>query len=272
MDWKEKTSDVIPSNSTTRVRVISLDLSVAPYREMQDWIMLKANSRESRTVCCANVHMVVEAKRDSRIAEAVNYADRVTPDGVPLLWAMRGLHAIEQERIAGMDLMISLLQQAAAEGVSVFFYGSTLQVLDKIRVVCSERFPNLRIAGMVSPPFRETKPEEDDAIVKQIASSQAGLVFVALGCPKQELWMAKMRGRIPAVMIGLGGALPLLAGYQNRAPYWIRQCGLEWIFRLVQEPRRLFKRYTVTNSLYIWYFGQQWIAKFWQCDSETVSM
>ncbi len=208
-------------------------------------------------VCFANAHMVIEARRNPVIAQAVNQADWITPDGVPLVWAMRGLYDVHQDRIAGMDVTATILQQAADEGVPVFFYGSTPQLLERIRKTCMERFPALEIAGTLSPPFRPTTPDEDDDTIAQITRSGAGLVFVALGCPKQELWMSRVQGRIPAVMLGIGNALAVLVGEEERSPQWMQQAGLEWCFRLAQEPKRLIKRYAVTNSLYIYYVLRQ---------------
>jgi len=245
------------SLTNPRVNLISLNVSIGSYNYVQNWMIQEARQRVSRMVCFANVHMVIEARRNPLIAEAVNNADWVTPDGVPLAWAMRGLHYVKQERVAGMDITASLLEQAARDSVSVFFYGSTPQVLERIRKKCNERFPTLQIAGVLSPPFRPSTPEEDEATIKQIAESGAGLLFVALGCPKQELWMSRMQGRIPAVMLGIGNALAVFAGEEARSPAWMQRAGLEWCFRLAQEPRRLFKRYALTNSLYIYYVLRQ---------------
>lgn len=240
-----------------RVRIVDLVVSVSSYAQLIDSIMGAAHQREPRRICFANVHMAVEARRSVAIAEAVNGADWVVPDGVPLLWAIRGLYGMNQERIAGMDAITTLLERAATEGVSVFFYGSTPAVLEGVRRVSQEAYPSLRVAGMVSPPFRPATINEDESIIAQIAASGAGLVFVALGCPKQELWMARMQGRIPAVLLGVGGALPVMAGHQTRAPHWIQRIGMEWCFRLAQDPGRLFKRYAVTNFLYIYYILRQ---------------
>ena len=253
-----------------RAPIISLNVSQGQYGHVQDWIIAQAHRRESRMICCANVHMVVEAHRNPAIAQAVNQADWVTPDGVPLVWAMRGLHGIRQERIAGMDLVATLLRRAADEGVSVFFYGSTPQLLDRIRQTCQEQFPALKIAGMLSPPFRPSTPEEDNETIEQISRSRAGLVFVALGCPKQELWMSRVQGRVPAVMLGIGNALAVIAGEEARSPRWMQKAGLEWCFRLAQEPKRLFKRYAVTNSLYVYYILRYLLMPRTQPMTETV--
>lgn len=242
-----------------RARVVSLDLSIGDYAEFQEVIIEAARRKQSKRICFANAHMIVEAKRNHKIAQAVNGSDWVAVDGVPLIWALRGLHRIEQERVAGMDLMPSLLYRAAEENLSVFFYGSTPEILDQTVKKCRQRFPGLVIAGIESPPFRSLTPQEEQESVDRITGSGAGLVFVALGCPKQELWMARMQGRIPAVMLGIGAALPLLAGSISRAPLWVRTAGMEWVYRLGQEPRRLLKRYLTVNSRYVWYLAAQFL-------------
>jgi len=249
------------ADALQRTKLISLNISVGSYNHVQDWMIQEARRRVSRMVCFANVHMVVEAQRNVTISKAVNNADWVTPDGVPLVWTMRGLHQVKQERIAGMDITASLLERAAKEGISVFFYGSTPQLLNRIREVCNEQFPSLRIAGMISPPFRAPTAAEDSETIAQISASGAGLVFVALGCPKQELWMSRMQGKIPAVMLGIGNALAVFAGEEDRSPSWMQKAGLEWCFRLAQEPKRLLKRYAVTNTLYIYYIVRQLLSK-----------
>lgn len=261
MPDQENYTPQIRTDNTRRTNLISLNVSVGSYNAVQDWMIQEAGQRVSRMVCFANVHMVVEAQRNAAIAKAVNNADWVTPDGVPLAWAMRGLHNVKQERVAGMDMTASMLERAADEGISVFFYGSTPQLLKRIYDVCHERYPKLQIAGMISPPFRAPTAAEDSETIAQISASGAGLVFVALGCPKQELWMSRMQGKIPAVMLGIGNALAVFAGEEERSPGWMQKAGLEWCFRLAQEPRRLLKRYAVTNTLYIYYITRQLIAQ-----------
>lgn len=219
--------------------------------------MAAARRGESRTACFANVHMTVEAQHDPAFARLVNGADWVTADGVPLTWALRLLDGIRQPRVAGIDMLPDLVRQAAAEGLPVFFYGSTPEVLARTVAVCQERHPGLQIAGTLSPPFRPLTEAEETEVVETINASGARLVFVALGCPKQERWIARMRGRIGAVLLGIGGALPILAGTQRRSPRWMQQNGLEWAYRLAVEPRRLFKRYARTNTLFLLYLTRQ---------------
>lgn len=251
------------SSETTalpRARVVSLGITSATFASVKEAILEAAHLGESRTVCFPNAHMVVEAQQKPELAKAVNNSDWVLADGVPLLWAIKRLYGHEQERVAGMDMMPALLEQAAIEQIPVLFYGSTTERLNEAAAVCYQRYPGLKIAGLISPPFRPLTPTEEEAEVEQIIQSGARLVFVALGCPKQELWMGRMRGRIPAVMLGIGGALPILTGEHKRAPAWIRSMGLEWVFRLALEPRRLFRRYATTNALYVWHLSRQMIG------------
>jgi N-acetylglucosaminyldiphosphoundecaprenol N-acetyl-beta-D-mannosaminyltransferase len=217
-----------------------------------------AAHHESRYVCNCNVHSVMTATQDAEFARVVNEADMVTPDGAPVAWMLRRLGYVDQQRINGPDLMWrycennqGLDSRLRENDGGVFFYGSTEETLAALKLKLLAAFPDLKIAGAMSPPFRTLAPDEDAAIVDQINASGAGVVFVSLGCPKQELWMAAHRGRIHAVMIGVGAAFDYHAGTIKRAPKWMQDCGLEWLHRLVSEPRRLWRRYLVTNTLFV---------------------
>ncbi|MBC3788256.1 WecB/TagA/CpsF family glycosyltransferase [Spirosoma utsteinense] len=205
--------------------------------------------------------MTVEATQDADFAEVVNGADWVATDGVPITWALNMQYGIEQDRIAGFDIMSDLIRRAAEEQLPILFYGSTPDVLNVAVANCRELHPTIRIAGTFSPPFRPLTAAEEEAMISFINQSGARLVFVALGCPKQERWMAHMRGKIQAVMIGIGGALPLLAGTQGRSPAWMRNAGLEWTYRLAMEPRRLFKRYAITNSFFVFRLTKELLGR-----------
>jgi N-acetylglucosaminyldiphosphoundecaprenol N-acetyl-beta-D-mannosaminyltransferase len=200
----------------------------------------------------ANVHMFIEAQRDRSFLNIVNNANIVTPDGKPLCIALKWLYGIEQERVAGMDLLPALLKEAELNKLKVAFYGGSEETLQQTEFTCKKLHPNLLQPLFISPPFRQLTDEEENDHISQINEFGTHILFVALGCPKQEKWMAAMKGRINATMIGIGGALPVFAGTQKRAPKWMQRTSLEWLFRLVQEPRRLFKRYLITNSLFIW--------------------
>lgn len=232
-------------------RVVSLDLSTGPYQVFVEQIVLLGEQRTTSYVCVANVHMCIEVWQNPDFDSVVNNADIATPDGMPLAKSLKLLYGIDQERVAGMDLLPDLITEAEKRGLSLFFYGSTDEVLEKITARIGREHPGAKIAGAYSPPFRPLSDDEEQAIVKRINDSGANLVMVALGCPKQEMWMARHKGKINAVMVGVGGAFPVYAGTQDRAPQWMQQCSLEWLYRLYQEPRRLFKRYVVTNSLFL---------------------
>lgn len=216
-----------------------------------------AAARESRYVCICNVHSVVTARQDPAFADVVREADMATPDGAPVAWLMRRLGMASQERINGPDLMWRYCAQAAQRGESIYLYGGRQQTLDILQRRLMEAFPGLRIAGTHSPPYRPLTVAEDEAVVEAINASGAGTVWVSLGCPKQEKWMAEHRGRINAVMVGVGAAFDYHAGTIPRAPLWIQRNGLEWLHRLCSEPRRLWKRYLVTNTLFVFYAGMQ---------------
>lgn len=237
--------------SRNTIPVLGCPIDAVEWADARARIGRWAAAHESRYVCLSNVHSVVLANREQGFGRALRLADMATPDGAPVAWAMRRFGAPAQRRICGPDLMLALCDDAAEAGLPVFLYGSTQATLERLRDNLLRRFPRLRIAGLVSPPFRPLSDAEEDAIVARINDSGAALVFVGLGCPKQELWMQRHRGRIHAVMLGVGAAFDFHAGTLARAPRWMQRCGLEWLHRLASEPRRLWKRYLVTNSRFI---------------------
>lgn len=239
-------------------RLICLDLTIYSYFNFLDQIFLLGSNNISSYVCVANVHMLIEAFFDKNFCEIVNNANLVSSDGVPLAKGINILYGINQERIAGMDILPDLLKLAEKGNVSVFFYGGTDLMLKKTHDFCSMKYPYLKIGGFISPPFRPLTNIEEEEYIRKINESGAGFVFVALGCPKQEKWMASMKGRINACMIGIGGALPVMVGIQKRAPEWMQKYGLEWVYRLYQEPKRLFGRYFKTNTIFIYLFIKEY--------------
>jgi N-acetylglucosaminyldiphosphoundecaprenol N-acetyl-beta-D-mannosaminyltransferase len=233
--------------------LISIDLSLGSYSDFLDKIIsLAGRGNCSEYVCLANVHMLVETYKNKKFTKAVNNSIITTPDGVPLTWGLKWLYGIKQERVSGMDLLPDLLRAASQLRIPVFFYGGTQEILEKTGEHIRKFYSGIPYTGIYSPPFRTLTPEEEQEIINTINASGAKIVFVSLGCPRQECWMASMKDRINGVMIGIGAALPVLAGIQKRAPHWMQTSGLEWLFRLFQEPGRLFKRYLITNSIYIY--------------------
>ena len=241
-------------------KVIGITVDALSFAQAQDRVLAWGHARESRYVVLTNVHMVVTAARKPDFGAVVATADLAAPDGAPVAWMQRKLGHAGQERVSGPDLTWALLQRCAAEGLPVYFFGSTPQTLGLLAERINTAFPALVVAGYEAPPFRPMTPEEDAESLARINASGAGLVFVGLGCPKQEYWMLAHRGRINAVMLGVGAAFDFHAGTVTRAPLWMRDNGLEWLHRLASEPRRLWRRYLVTNSLFIFMAAKQLLA------------
>jgi N-acetylglucosaminyldiphosphoundecaprenol N-acetyl-beta-D-mannosaminyltransferase len=207
------------------------------YGEAADAILERAALGEGGRVCVATVHMVMEAFDDPRFRRIVNGSELVTPDGMPLVFGLRALGVPGAARVYGPALMGLLCRRAEAAGVPVGFYGGRPEVREELVRRTALRFPRLRIAFSASPPFRPLRPEEERAAVEAIEESGARLLFVGLGCPKQERWMAAHRESLSCVMVGVGAAFDFLAGARAQAPAWLQRASLEWLFRLACEPR-----------------------------------
>ncbi len=241
--------------------VLGMPLDVLSWDEALGRIAAWAQARESRYVCISNAHSVVTGTQDPAFAGVLRGADMVTPDGAPVAWMLRRLGAPGQQRINGPDLMWRYCEQAAARRESIFLYGGAPETLALLQSRLLQAWPGLRIAGAVSPPFRALTADEQAAHIAQINASGAGTLWVSLGCPKQELWMAAQRGRVQAVMVGVGAAFDYHAGSLRRAPLWMQGAGLEWLHRLLSEPRRLWRRYLVTNTRFIWGAARQLLRR-----------
>lgn len=236
-------------------RVIDTRVHVTSYDDAARRALAWAASGQSRYVCACNVHMVMEAHDNPAFREVVNGADLVTPDGVPIMWALRLQGARNATRVYGPDLMLALCAAAQRAGVPVGLYGGEPAVLARLRTSLAARYPELEVAYAHSPPFGPVKVRPQDAAA--INTSGARILFVALGCPRQERWMALHRGRLDAVMVGVGAAFDFIAGAKPQAPRWIQRLGLEWAFRLYTEPRRLWRRYLKHNPRYVALLARQ---------------
>ncbi|MFL9710290.1 WecB/TagA/CpsF family glycosyltransferase [Methylobacillus sp. Pita1] len=243
------------------VKVLAADIDVITWQQAISRISSWATIHQSAYVCICNVHSVVSVTQSREFEDIVNQADMATPDGAPVAWMIRKQGYGHQERINGPDLMWKYCAHAEATSESIFLYGGTQTTLDILKEKLAQHFPQLNIVGMYSPPFRPLSAEEDQSIISQINKSGAGTVWVSLGCPKQEKWMAEHKGKINAVMIGVGAAFDYHAGTILRAPLWMQRNGLEWLHRLCSEPRRLWKRYLVTNSLFVFHVLKNVIGK-----------
>jgi N-acetylglucosaminyldiphosphoundecaprenol N-acetyl-beta-D-mannosaminyltransferase len=219
-----------------------------------------AQDRQSRVLFFAAVHMVMESIENLAFLRQLNSAGTIFPDGMPLVWALRALGEREDRRVCGPDATAAMLAAAEKAGVPVGFYGGSQAVLGALVKATRIRHPNLDIAFYESPPFRPLTHKEDVATVDRINSSGARLLFVGLGCPKQEHWIVEHLGRVRAVMFAVGAAFDFIAGSKRRAPLWMQHCGLEWAFRFATEPRRLAMRYLKHNPRFVIFFLRQLLA------------
>jgi N-acetylglucosaminyldiphosphoundecaprenol N-acetyl-beta-D-mannosaminyltransferase len=240
--------------------ILGMRVDGTSYPDAARTILSWAIQGESRYVCVATVNNVMEAHDHPGYLRVMNEADLVTPDGMPLVWGLRRLGVRGATRVYGPDLTPVVLDAAQAEGISVGFLGGAPEALHELLLAVGRRWPALRVTYASSPPFRALEPGEDRQMIQEIRDSGARIMFVGLGCPKQEQWMASHRGVVPAVMVGVGAAFDFLAGTKRQAPRVLQRIGMEWSFRLVMEPRRLWKRYLRHNPRFALLFGWQLLA------------
>ncbi|HUH81946.1 MAG TPA: WecB/TagA/CpsF family glycosyltransferase [Solirubrobacteraceae bacterium] len=245
-----------------RAEVLGIALAVSDYDRVISWMQEMVRLGARGYVTAAAVNLVMSAHEDPDTRAAVHGATLAVPDGQPLVWALRALGHREASRIYGPDLMARFCTRAAASGTPIYLYGGrTPEALELLRRRLEARFPGLVIAGGYSPPFREPTTVEQDEIAQEINSSGAQVVWVGIGQPKQERWMATMRPRLRApLLVGVGAAFDFHAGLVPQAPAWMQRNGLEWVYRLWQEPRRLWRRYARYNPLFVGGFARQYLA------------
>lgn len=231
--------------------ILDVPIHATSYTEATDQILAWARAGESRCVYAANVHSVIEAQDHGDFLDLLRRADLNTPDGMPLVWMLRLKGHRAQERVYGPALTLHLLAAAAAVGFPVGFFGSSPEVLDMLVTRMRERFPGLNISYIFSPPFRPMTAQEDAAIIEDIRAASVRILFIGLGCPKQERWADAHRETVGAVKIAVGAAFDFHAGVKPQAPAWMQRAGLEWLFRLLHEPGRLWKRYLHSNPRFI---------------------
>lgn len=217
-----------------------------------------ARERCGSYVCVSNVHMCMEVFDSPAFADQVNGANLVIPDGRPIYWAQRILGARAAKQVRGLDVMAALCRQSAESQLKIGLYGGSSEALvAEVRRHLEASYPGVDVAYVYSPPFRALTETEDNVVVTAIETSGVDILFVGIGCPKQEKWMAAHVDRLGCVMLGVGAAFDFIIGAKRHAPRWMQVLGLEWVFRLLSEPRRLWKRYLTTNPRFCWYFLQQ---------------
>jgi N-acetylglucosaminyldiphosphoundecaprenol N-acetyl-beta-D-mannosaminyltransferase len=235
--------------------ILGVGISSTSYAEVAEacsaWIADRRGNARTHYICVTSVHGIMTAVFDPEFRAELNGADIATPDGMPVVWALRSFGHPHQERVYGPDLMIVLCQQAARSGHRVFLYGSAPETLVCLQQHLIQLCPGLRIVGSYSPPFRPLTPEEDAGVTKLLVGAEPDLIFVGLSTPKQERWMSAHVAHVPGVMVGVGAAFDFHAGKLKQAPAWMQSRGLEWLFRLMMEPRRLWKRYLLITPLFL---------------------
>lgn len=245
-----------------KLRIHSIDIDHLSFAQSIEQVMTWGKNHISSFVCFVNVHMTIEAHKDPAFRHKLAQASLAVSDGKPVAIACNLLYKKRQERISGMDFMPRILEAANENEATIFLYGSTSEVLKALQEKIIIKYPHVKIGGAISPPFVSQMKEEDlQRDFDTINQSGANIVFVALGCPKQEKWMADNYTKIKAVLLGVGGAFPVMAGLQPRSPKWMQDWALEWLYRLMQEPRRMYKRYFYTNSYFIWLMAKAWLKK-----------
>ncbi|HSJ71241.1 MAG TPA: WecB/TagA/CpsF family glycosyltransferase [Acidimicrobiia bacterium] len=235
----------------TRAPVVGTAISMTSYEEVLDVLSTRPTDRALVVAVC-NVHSVMSARRDPGLRAALDDAAVTTPDGVPLVWTLRHTANPDQARVYGPDLMRRALTESAERGWKHYLYGSTPETLDRLLEAIAATAPGAEIVGSYSPPFAPPSPEQDAADIERLRSSGADIVWVGLGMPKQELWMHRVSRELPGMaLVGVGAAFDFIAGTVEEAPAWMMRSGLEWLYRLSREPRRLWRRYILNNPLFM---------------------
>lgn len=244
--------------------ILGIGVTPTTYDEAVEVILDAAQRGETGIVSCHAVHAVVTCGGDAALRAETNRFDMITPDGQPVRWALNWLHGAGlKDRVYGPELTLRLCHAAARRGMPIYLYGGSPRVIARLSDNLRRECPGLVIAGAESPPFRALTPEEDRAVVERINASGASLVFIGLGCPKQDIFAAAHRDRIRGVQVCVGAAFDFHAGEKKIAPIWMQRRGLEWLFRLWQEPRRLWRRYLTTNSIFVCRVLWQWMHLKW---------
>lgn len=249
----------------SKVDVFGIGITITDYDDSTRRIMCAARERRSFAVSALAVHGLMEAVNDATLRRQVNSIDLVTPDGQPVRWMMNALHnAGLRDRVYGPDLTWRVVESAAAEGIGLFLFGSTEQTCKAFADQITRRYPTAKISGIQADRFRDATPDEDAADVEGMNSSGAGVVLVGRGCPRQEQWVADHRGRVNAAMLAVGAAFDYGAGNLSPPPTWMQRVGLQWLYRLGQEPGRLWRRYLVTNSQFVARAVAAVIGSYWR--------
>lgn len=235
--------------------LFGIDYGIVDYDSASDIIVEHAARHHSFGVSALAVHGLVTSVRDKSVGDRVKKIDLVVPDGQPVRWALNSFYKVGmKDRVYGPTLTLHVLEKAAKQNLNLYLYGSTENTLTKFSAYIKNTYPGINLCGIHVDRFRDATPEEDEADIKKINAAKAHIVLVGRGCPRQETWTADHLGKVNAAMMAVGAAFDFHAGTLKQAPKWMQDKGLEWLYRLIKEPRRLWKRYFVTNSYFIYLF------------------
>lgn len=236
-------------------QLFTVNYSITNYNDATNIIIEKAISHSSYGVTALAVHGLIESVKNKPFRNLVNKLDLIVPDGQPVRWALNSFHDVNlKDRVAGPILANHVLAKANDKSLRIYLYGSTSSTLEKMQEVFKHKYPNITISGIHADRFREATREEDEEDIKKINASGPHIVLVGRGCPRQEKWVANHLGKINAPMMAIGAAFDFFAGNIHHAPTWLQNMGLEWLYRLIQDPKKLWKRYFTTNSHFIYLF------------------
>jgi len=249
-------------SNAAQIDILGVHTHAQRFDDAVSTLVTWASDQQRRYVCTCPVYTVMVCTENPAARKAVNAADMVTADGMPVVWVQRWWGFPAAERVYGPDLLQAMCERTAGQGVRHFFWGGLPGVADTLAVRLKTRFPALEIAGTCSPPVADVGELPDPAVVEQINAAQPDVVWVGLGSPKQDLWMALYRPALNApLLIGVGAAFDFLAGVKRQAPRWAQRNGLEWLFRLIQEPGRLWRRYLIYNPRFVWGVFRQHMSR-----------
>lgn len=245
-----------------KTQLFGVDYASVDYKSATEIIIHNALQNRSFGVSALAVHGLVESKRSEAIGRHIARIDMIVPDGKPVQWALNAFNDTAlKDRVYGPELTKHVLEAASERQLRVYLYGSTGSTLERLQKHITARYPGVILCGIHVDRFRDATLEEDTEDIQKIKASKANIVLVGRGCPRQEIWVSQHLGKVDAVMMAVGAAFDYFVGNIKQPPVWMQQAGLEWMFRLSQEPRRLFKRYAVTNSLYIYYVLRQLLTQ-----------
>lgn len=236
-----------------KCKILGVDIAVTNMKDTVKYIERNLESLKGNYICVSNVHTTVMSYENEEYRKIQNGGAIALPDGGPLSTVSRKRGYKNAERVTGPDLMHEIFKLSEVKGYTHYFYGSTEDTLELLNIKLSKKYPKLNIVGMYSPPFKQSVELESEENIKRLNEINPSFIWIGLGAPKQEIWMNLHKDKLNSIMIGVGAGFDYFAENINRAPKWMQNNNLEWLYRLLQDPKRLFKRYLVTNSKFIWY-------------------